>query len=143
MERNLADRKNEEDRVEKSEGRNEIVRLHSEYLQGLESQLGEFDVLIEEIQEIVDAEKAKLLRDEAKVLRDELLQREADERKRVREENRAQKHAEDSVFGMLLCPILLPYSSPPCPRLLLLRELHLTQVPTWRRLPWICRLRTM
>ncbi|MCP3662857.1 MAG: DUF1759 domain-containing protein, partial [Gammaproteobacteria bacterium] len=81
LDRDLADAENEEDRVEKAEGLKEIVRSHREYLQGLESKREDLKFLMEEIQEIEDAEKAK-------VLLDEQFQREVNERERIWQENR-------------------------------------------------------
>ncbi|MCP3665913.1 MAG: DUF1759 domain-containing protein, partial [Gammaproteobacteria bacterium] len=79
----MADTENKEEWVEKTELIKEVIRSHRKFLQGPESQLIGLVILMDEFQETMDTKKAK-------VLRNEQFRREADERKRIREQERAQ-----------------------------------------------------
>ncbi len=89
LDRDLADTENKEERVLKTE-RKEVIISHGEFFQGLlRPKLGELDVLIEEIQEAMDEEKAV---SERKRIRTQELE-EAENRARERREERKREMA--------------------------------------------------
>ncbi|MCP3663278.1 MAG: hypothetical protein GY696_12425, partial [Gammaproteobacteria bacterium] len=95
LDRDLADTENKEERVERTELLVEVIRSHHKFLWGPESLLIDLEILMDEFQETMDMEKAKALRYEQ-------FRREANERERIRQENRmnedrraAQKRAQE------------------------------------------------
>ncbi len=81
LDRDLEETEDEDERDEKEEGIWELKCSHRVFLLGPKCQLVDLDILMDEFQETMDMEKAKALRDEQ-------FRREANERERIRQENR-------------------------------------------------------
>ncbi len=101
LEQDLADTENKEERVLKTERIKEVISLHGEFFQGLKPKLGELDVLIDEMQEIMEEEKAVA---ERKRIRTQELEEAAKKRTQELEdaENRRKERREERKREMAL-----------------------------------------